>query len=85
MIVITYPFCQNGHIMTYEDLSIMYGKLIQRLNLCRAQIDSEGLTALGNELNKNLNIIELILDQANLRKCTGERPLFSGIVYCAVK
>jgi len=69
---IKYPLCLKGHTMTHEDLIIMYGKRAQKLDLYRAQLKSETLISLIDELNKQKNIVDVVLDQANLRKCNTE-------------
>ncbi len=69
---IKYPMCLKSHTLTHEDLVIMYGKRAQKLDLYRAQLKSDILLGLVEELNKHKNIVDLVLDQANLRKCSPE-------------
>lgn len=58
--------------MNYDDLLVMYGKRAQKLDLYRAKLTTEDLNILIEELNKDKNIIDLVLDQANFRKCQTE-------------
>lgn len=64
-----YPICLNGHSLNYDDISVLYGKKAQKLDIFRTVLKTEMLLNLLELMNKNKTLTEIVMDMCDFRQC----------------